>query len=69
LFIESMKKNRYTFQNELKFKHPKEAKLELALYPLNKTMLLDKENKIISSNSNLFSSNFEEQILGVISRK
>ncbi|MBU3822371.1 peroxiredoxin family protein [Flavobacteriaceae bacterium XHP0103] len=68
LFIESMRKNRFVFENELKFKHPKEAKLELAVYPLTRTIVLNKENKIVTSSSNIFYSNFEEQLLGLLNQ-
>lgn len=68
LFIESMRKNRFTFENELKFKHPKEAKLELAVYPLTRTIILNKEKKIVNSSTNIFYSNFEEQLLGLLNQ-
>lgn len=68
LCIESMKKNKFAPENEFKFKNPKESKLELAIYPMTKTILLDKENKIVNSNTNIFAANFEEQLLGLINR-
>ena len=64
----SMKKNRFSCQNEFKFKNPEESKQVLAIYPITKTIILDKDKKIVNSNANLFAVNFEEQLLGLINR-
>ncbi len=54
--------------NEFKFKNP-EAALEIfAVYPMTKTILIDKNHKITNSNTNIFSIHFEEQLLGLINR-
>src|SRR5690606_30084544 len=68
LSIESMKKNKLSFQHEFKFKHPKEGRLTLAVYPMTKSFILDKENKIVNANTNIFDIHFEEQLLGLINR-
>ncbi|KJD34485.1 hypothetical protein PK35_01435 [Tamlana nanhaiensis] len=58
----------YSTQNEYTFSNPKQAKETLAIYPLTKTFIVDKNNTIVSSNSNLFSIKFEEELLGLINR-
>lgn len=68
LCIESMKKNKLSFQHEFKFKNPKEGRLSLAVYPMTKSIILDKENKIVNPNTNIFDIRFEEQLLGLINR-
>ena len=54
--------------NEFKFKNPEEALELFAIYPMTKTILVDKNKKIINSNTNIFSAHFEEQLLGLINR-
>ena len=55
-------------KNEYKFKNLKLANEILAIYPLTKTILIDKNRKIVNSNTNLFSIKFEEELLGLINR-
>jgi len=64
-FIES---HGYSNTAEFKFKSPHEAKETLAIYPLTKTMLVDQNKKIVNANTNIFSVQFEEQLLGLINR-
>ncbi|WP_298553792.1 hypothetical protein [uncultured Algibacter sp.] len=54
--------------NEFIFKNPKESSEQLAIYPMTKTFLVDKNKNIVNSNTNIFSINFEEQLLGLINR-
>lgn len=54
--------------NEFKLKTPDEALNRLAIYPMTKTILVDKDTKIINKNTNIFSIGFEEQILGLINK-
>ena len=64
----SLKNNRFSCKNEYYFKNP-EASIEVfAIHPMTKTMLIDKDKKIVNSNANLFSNKFEEQLLGFINR-
>ncbi|GAA4809130.1 hypothetical protein [Litoribaculum gwangyangense] len=58
----------FDFKNEYLFKNPIEATEMLAIYPMTKTIIIDKNKKIVKSNSNIFSLNFEEQLLGAINR-
>ncbi len=61
-------KNHFSIQNEYQFKDPKYAIEALAIQPLTKTIIIDKHSKIVTSNTNLFSHNFEDQLLGLINR-
>ena len=65
----SLKNNRFPIKNEYQFKTPKEAIDVLALQPITKTIIVDKNKKIVYNNSNIFSRVFEEQLLGAINRK
>ena len=64
----SLKVNHFTFNNEYQFKNPKHSVKVLAIQPMTKTFIVDKHQKIVNSNSNIFSLNFEEQLLGLINR-
>ncbi|SFZ94999.1 hypothetical protein SAMN05428642_10625 [Flaviramulus basaltis] len=55
-------------KNEYLFKSPKEATESLAIYPMTKTIIIDKNKKIVNSNSNIFSIHFEEELLGLLNR-
>ncbi|MCX7552154.1 TlpA family protein disulfide reductase [Xanthomarina sp. F2636L] len=61
---------KYKIENESEyiFKNPKEAKQALAIYPINKVIILDKKGLIENSHANMFSINFEEELLGVINQ-
>lgn len=65
----SLKENRFNFKDEYQFKNPKESIEVLAIQPMTKTIVVDKHQKIVYSNTNIFSMNFEEQLLGAINRK
>ena len=64
----SLKENRFIFKDEYQFKNPEESIKVLAIQPMTKTILIDKHQKIVNSNTNIFSINFEEQLLGTINR-
>jgi len=66
---QSLRKNRFAIKDEYQFKTPKESMEVLALQPITKTMIVDKNKKIVYNNSNIFSRIFEEQLLGAINRK
>lgn len=64
----SLKKNHFAVKNEYQFKNPEHAIKALVIQPMTKTIIIDRHNKIVTSNTNLFSLNFEEQLLGLINR-
>lgn len=53
---------------EYQFKNPKEASEILALHPMTKTFIIDKNKKIVNSNTNIFSIYFEKQLLALINK-
>ena len=57
-----------TYQHEYQLKNPKEAKEALAINPIIKVMLVDRKGKIIDPHTNLFSVQFEEELLGLLNQ-
>lgn len=64
----SLKRNRFVFKNEYVFKNPEEATKMLAIHPMTKAIIIDKNKKIVNSRTNIFSIKFEKQLLGLINR-
>ncbi len=64
----SLKNNRFSCNDQYYFKNPKESIEVLAIHPMTKTIIVDKDKKIVNSNTNMFSNKFEEQLLGLINR-
>ena len=64
----SLKANHFAFKNEYQFKDPEYSIKALAIRPMTKTIIIDKYKRIVNSNTNIFSLNFEEQLLGLINR-
>ena len=58
----------YNINNEYLFKNPKKASKDLAIYPMTKSIVVDKNNKIVTSNTNIFSVHFEEELLGLLNK-
>jgi hypothetical protein len=58
----------FNHTNEFKLENPEQALEILAVYPMTKTLLIDKNKKIANSNTNIFSVQFEEQLLGLINK-
>jgi hypothetical protein len=56
-------------KDEYHFKKPKESTETLAIYPMTKTIIIDKNKKVVNSNTNMFSIHFEEQLLGLINQQ
>ena len=64
----SLNNNRFSCSDEYHFKNPEESIEILAIHPMTKTMIIDEHQKIVNSNTNIFSMRFEEQLLGLINR-
>ncbi|GAA4973772.1 hypothetical protein [Algibacter aquimarinus] len=64
----SLQNNRFSSNNEYYFKNPEKSIEVLAIHPMTKAMIIDKDKKIVNSNTNMFSIKFEEQLLGLINR-
>ena len=66
--LKALKRNRFSLENQYQFKNPEKSKEDLAIYPMTKAFIVDKNKKIVNSKANIFSKNFEEQLLGLINR-
>lgn len=55
-----LRQNNFPLKNEFRFRDPMAAKKILAIQYINKVMVVDKNNRIITSNANMFSSDFKE---------
>jgi hypothetical protein len=58
----------YPSNNEYVFVNPKEARNQLAIYPINKVMIVDKDAEIVNAHTNMFYIGFEDELLGLISK-
>ena len=67
-FVSTLQESNFSLHNEYQFKNPEAAMHTLAIYPMNKVIIVDKNNVIVNSKANLFSRHFEEQLLGLINK-
>ncbi|TYA57297.1 TlpA family protein disulfide reductase [Formosa maritima] len=68
LWKKALKKYKLLDDQEYIFKFPKEAKQALAIYPINKVIIVDSKGLIENAHTNMFSINFEEELLGVLNQ-
>lgn len=66
--MSSLHKNKLFIEKEYQLSHPKKASEALAIHSMTKVFVLDSNQNIVHSNTNLFASNFEEQLLALISK-
>ncbi|WP_027137485.1 TlpA family protein disulfide reductase [Gaetbulibacter saemankumensis] len=64
----SLRANGFPTTDEYQFRRPTKAYETLAIRPMTKAFIVDKNNKIANNHTNIFSSNFEQQLLGVLNR-
>ncbi|OBX22827.1 MULTISPECIES: TlpA family protein disulfide reductase [Bizionia] len=58
----------YSKFDEFIFKEPEIAKHKLAISPINKVMIIDKNGKVVNAHTNMFSIMFEEELLGLLNQ-
>lgn len=68
LWHKIIRDNNYDLKREYKFNNPKSARHQLAIYPINKVMILDKNAEIVNAHTNMFYIGFEEELLGLINK-
>ena len=68
LWRKMSKQYNYKSDNEYVFTNPESARNQLAIYSMNKVMIVDKNAKIVNDNTNMFYIGFENELLGLISR-
>ena len=61
-----LQQNGLTQYNEFHFKNPINAKDLLAIKPINNVFLVDKNAKIINPKANMFSVDFEQQLVELL---
>ncbi|TYA78750.1 TlpA family protein disulfide reductase [Seonamhaeicola marinus] len=59
---QTLKDCKFNCDNQYLFKTPEESKKTLAIYPMTKTIIIDENQKIVSSNTNMFAMHFEKQL-------
>ncbi|MBC3759724.1 hypothetical protein H7U19_15025 [Hyunsoonleella sp. SJ7] len=64
----TLKKKNCSPQNEYMFENSEQSIEQLAIYPLTKVILVDKESTIVNGHSNMFESSFEEELLAMLNR-
>jgi hypothetical protein len=67
-WVSTLKKNRYPLINEYQFKNPEASRHLLAIHPMTKVIVINKHNKIINNNANIFAIDFEQDLLGLINQ-
>ncbi len=68
LWAKTLKKHKQIGTHEYVFESPKESVKRLAVYPVTKAILVNKEHKIINGHANIFSKNFEQELLGLVNQ-
>lgn len=61
-------KHKFNTSNEYQFLEPKESMKLLAINTVNKSILVDKDARIINSNAMIITSEFEEELARIISK-
>ncbi len=65
-WLSTIKSKKQVLYHEYIFESPEESVQKLAVYPLNKVILVDKESKIVNGHTNMFANGFEEELLGLL---
>ena len=68
LWKKTLEKYNLLDETEYIFKYPKEAKQALAIYPINKVIIVNGKGLIENAHTNMFSINFEEELLGALNQ-
>ncbi|WP_223033294.1 TlpA family protein disulfide reductase [Hanstruepera marina] len=68
LWRKIIKEHKYNSKQEYVFKNPKEARHQLAIYPINKVIILDDKAEIVNAHTNMFYIGFEDELLGLLNR-
>ena len=68
LWRKMIKQYDYNSNNEYVFVNPEAARNQLALYLINKVMIVDEDAVIVNDNTNMFYIGFEDELLGLISK-
>ncbi len=64
----SLKQYNFPIQHEYQFIDPPKARKDLVINSINKVMIVDRNGVIADPNANMFSTRFEELLLGLLNR-
>ena len=67
-WVSTLEKNKYPVTNEYQFKNPEASRHLLAIHPMTKVIMINKHNKIVNNNANIFAISFEQELLGLINQ-
>lgn len=68
LWRKIVKQYHYDSNTEYLFSNPKEARHKLAIYPINKVMIVNKKGEIANAHTSMFNIRFEEELLGLLNQ-
>lgn len=68
LWHKIIKQYHYDTNTEYLFANPKEARHKLAIYPINKVMIVNKKGEIANAHTSMFNIRFEEELLGLLNQ-
>ncbi|PNQ72650.1 hypothetical protein C1T31_10910 [Hanstruepera neustonica] len=68
LWRKIVKEYRYDPQSEFLFANPKDARHKLAIYPINKVMIVNQKGEIANAHTSMFNIRFEEELLGLLNQ-
>ena len=60
------KKKKQALHHEYIFEKPEESVQKLAVYPLTKVILVNKDSKIVNGHANMYANGFEEEVLALL---
>lgn len=64
--LTALKQNNFSYNNQYQLKHAEASKKVLAIYPMTKAFIIDKNQRIINGKANIFARHFEEELLALI---
>ncbi len=62
----TVKKKKQALHHEYIFEKPEESVQKLAVYPLTKVILVNKDSKIVNGHANMYANGFEEEVLALL---
>ncbi|TVZ51034.1 TlpA family protein disulfide reductase [Dokdonia sp. Hel_I_53] len=65
-WLKHLQKNGYSSQKEFRFLNPKQARKQLVINDINKTIVLDKNGTILNSHANLQNAKFENDLIAYL---
>ncbi|ALJ03824.1 hypothetical protein APS56_01065 [Pseudalgibacter alginicilyticus] len=67
-WVSTLEKNKFPLKGEYQFKTPEASRNLLAIHPMTKVIVVNKHNRIVNNNANIFAVGFEQELLGLINQ-